>query len=195
MFEPSHEIMAHFVLRNLILQTHMRSHPVGLDVLIFGRTLRLLPFFMCANSEGSGETAQTLWIYLHQQRLIDENAYMYMESNLDTCSLFWLQLTDNLSPWKCRMQLEWMPSDTKRVFLKQHVTLKGVCPRAHKFCLGPQSRYRGKGTDCLGTYYLNTRSCGWGAYWKEATVGESSSWECVWIVISGWTKMKVQNFT
>ena len=26
--------------------------------LIFDRTLRLLPYFMCVNSEGSGETAQ-----------------------------------------------------------------------------------------------------------------------------------------
>ena len=31
-FEPSHEIMILFILRKLILQTHMRSHPVGLDV-------------------------------------------------------------------------------------------------------------------------------------------------------------------
>ena len=31
-FEPIHEIMAFFVLRNLILQTRMRSHRVGLDV-------------------------------------------------------------------------------------------------------------------------------------------------------------------
>ena len=31
-FEPAHEIMAFFVLRKLILQTRMRSHPVGLDV-------------------------------------------------------------------------------------------------------------------------------------------------------------------
>ena len=30
--EPSHEIMALFVLRKLTLQTRMRSHPVGLDV-------------------------------------------------------------------------------------------------------------------------------------------------------------------
>ena len=30
--EPAHEIMALIVLRNLILQTCMRSHPVGLDV-------------------------------------------------------------------------------------------------------------------------------------------------------------------
>ena len=30
--EPAHEIMARFVLRKLILQTRMRSHPVGLDV-------------------------------------------------------------------------------------------------------------------------------------------------------------------
>ena len=32
LYEPSHEIMALFVLRKLILQTRMRSHPVGLDV-------------------------------------------------------------------------------------------------------------------------------------------------------------------
>ena len=34
-FEPSHEIMALFVLCNLILQTRMRSHPVGLDIWFF----------------------------------------------------------------------------------------------------------------------------------------------------------------
>ena len=31
-FEPSHEIMALFDLHKLILQTRMRSHPMGLDV-------------------------------------------------------------------------------------------------------------------------------------------------------------------
>ena len=31
-FEPSHEIMVLFIFRKLILQTHMRSHLVGLDV-------------------------------------------------------------------------------------------------------------------------------------------------------------------
>ena len=31
-FEPTHEIMILFVLHKLILQKHMRSHPVGLDV-------------------------------------------------------------------------------------------------------------------------------------------------------------------
>ena len=30
--EPAHAIMVLFVLRKLILQTRMRSHPVGLDV-------------------------------------------------------------------------------------------------------------------------------------------------------------------
>ena len=30
--EPCHEVMVLFVLRKLILQTRMRSHPVGLDV-------------------------------------------------------------------------------------------------------------------------------------------------------------------
>ena len=33
--EPAHEIMALFVLHKLILQTRMRSHPVGLDVWFF----------------------------------------------------------------------------------------------------------------------------------------------------------------
>ena len=54
--EQSHEIMALFVLRKLILQTRMHSHPVELDVWVLS-DLRPLPFFMCANSEGSGETA------------------------------------------------------------------------------------------------------------------------------------------
>ena len=31
-FEPAYEIMSLFVLRKLILQTRMRSHPVGQDV-------------------------------------------------------------------------------------------------------------------------------------------------------------------
>ena len=32
LFEPAHEIMALFVLCNLILQSRMHSHPLGLDV-------------------------------------------------------------------------------------------------------------------------------------------------------------------
>ena len=52
LFEPAHEIMALFVLHKLILQMRMRSHPVGLDVWF------LIPYFMCANSEDSGETGQ-----------------------------------------------------------------------------------------------------------------------------------------
>ena len=56
-FEPSHEIMALFILRKLILQTHMSSHPVGLDVRCLVR-----PFvyfhISCTNSEGSGKTAR-----------------------------------------------------------------------------------------------------------------------------------------
>ena len=43
--------MALFVLRKPIVQTaRMHSHPVGLDV--------RFPYFMCANSECSGETAR-----------------------------------------------------------------------------------------------------------------------------------------
>ena len=49
--EPSHEIMALVILRKLILQMHMRSHPMGLDVWsLVGPS--------CTNSEGSGETAR-----------------------------------------------------------------------------------------------------------------------------------------
>ena len=54
-FYPIHEIMALFVLRKLILQTHMCSHPVRLDVSIL---VGPFVYFMCANSEGSGETAR-----------------------------------------------------------------------------------------------------------------------------------------
>ena len=57
-FEPAHEIMALFVPPKIILQTHMRSHQVGLDVWFFCLTFRLLPYFMCANSAGSDEAAR-----------------------------------------------------------------------------------------------------------------------------------------
>ena len=57
-YVPCHEIIVLFVLHKLILQMCMHSHPVGLDILIFSQTLCLLPYYMCANSEGSGETAQ-----------------------------------------------------------------------------------------------------------------------------------------
>ena len=60
--EPAHEIMALFILCKLILQTRMCSHPMGLDVWFFGRTLCLIPYFMCANSEGSGGTARACLI-------------------------------------------------------------------------------------------------------------------------------------
>ena len=63
--------MVLFVLRKLILKTRMRSHPVcmcvcgwvcvcvwGGQISYFWSTLRPLSYFMCANSEGSGETAR-----------------------------------------------------------------------------------------------------------------------------------------
>ena len=43
-FEPCHEIMALFVLRKLILQTQPSSRAT---CLIFGRTLRLFPYYVC----------------------------------------------------------------------------------------------------------------------------------------------------
>ena len=52
---PSHKIMALFFLHKLILQSRMHS---GARCLIFGQILHLLPYFMCANSKGSGETVR-----------------------------------------------------------------------------------------------------------------------------------------
>ena len=51
LFEPAHVIMVLFVLRKLILQMRMRSHPLGLDVWFFGGTLRLLSYFIVANAQ------------------------------------------------------------------------------------------------------------------------------------------------
>ena len=45
------------------LLTSMRIHPVGL-IFVFGRTLGLLLYLMCANSESSGETARLLVTYV-----------------------------------------------------------------------------------------------------------------------------------
>ena len=50
--------MALFVRRKLILQTRMLSHPMGLGVWFLVGPFRLLPYFMCTNSKGSGETAR-----------------------------------------------------------------------------------------------------------------------------------------
>ena len=59
-FEPSHEIMELFVLRKLILQTRMRSHPVGLDVRFLVGPFVYFHTQMCANGEGSGESLRRL---------------------------------------------------------------------------------------------------------------------------------------
>ena len=62
-YEPCHDIMVLFILRKLVLQTHSSNGHAqpssGARCLIFGQTFYLLPYFVCANSEGSGETA---WI-------------------------------------------------------------------------------------------------------------------------------------
>ena len=56
--EPSHEIMALFVLRKTHSSNGHAQPSRRARCLVFGRTLRLLPYFICANTEGSGETAQ-----------------------------------------------------------------------------------------------------------------------------------------
>ena len=43
----------------LFISSNTHAQPSsGARCLIFGPTLRLLPYFMCANSEGSGKTAR-----------------------------------------------------------------------------------------------------------------------------------------
>ena len=55
--EPSREIMVLFILRTHFSNAHAQPSSRA-RCLIFGRTHRLLPYFMCAISEGSGETAR-----------------------------------------------------------------------------------------------------------------------------------------
>ena len=50
--------MVLFVLRKLILQTRMRSHPVGLDVWFLAGPFVYFHTSMCTNREGSDETVQ-----------------------------------------------------------------------------------------------------------------------------------------
>ena len=57
-FEPSPEIMTPFVLRKRILSNTHAQPFCGARCLIFGRPLRLLPYFMCTNSEGSGDSSR-----------------------------------------------------------------------------------------------------------------------------------------
>ena len=56
--EPTHEIMALFVLRKHILQNAHAQPSSGARCLIFDRAFHLRPYFMYVNSEGSGETAR-----------------------------------------------------------------------------------------------------------------------------------------
>ena len=54
--EPTRGILA---LLSSVNSSNAHLHTSnGARCLIFGRTLCLLPYFMCANSEGSGETAR-----------------------------------------------------------------------------------------------------------------------------------------
>ena len=52
--QPSHEILWYF----LSCVNSFFKHASGARYLIFDRTLRLLPNFMCANNEDTGETAR-----------------------------------------------------------------------------------------------------------------------------------------
>ena len=59
--------------------------------MIFGRTLRLLPYFMCANREGSGETARMCTII------------SWAGSNYVTGDTFWHHLPWQTSWWSIRI--------------------------------------------------------------------------------------------
>ena len=84
--EPAHEIMVLFVFRKFILQTHAQPSS-GDRCPNFGRTLRLLSYFMCANSEGSGETARMRrFAWALAGRLCDK--YYNIMSWLNCCYFF-----------------------------------------------------------------------------------------------------------
>ena len=75
----------------------MPSHPVGLEVWFFGRTLRLLLYFMGANSEGSGETARIrrlAWAFAG--RLRDKNHSLICWLIWHDLFCFLLQYTGNV---------------------------------------------------------------------------------------------------
>ena len=55
-YGPAHEIMVLFILRKLHSSNEHAQPSSGASCLIFGRTLHLLPYFMCVNSKGSGKT-------------------------------------------------------------------------------------------------------------------------------------------
>ena len=60
----------------------------AIQCLIFGRTFRLLPYFMCVNSEGSGETAQMrrlAWAFAG--RLYDKYHNLMMWLNYTECHI------------------------------------------------------------------------------------------------------------
>ena len=72
----------------------------GARCLIFGQTLCLLPYFMCANSEGPGETAQMCRLaWAFAGRLCDKyhNLMSWLKRQFN------LSVNDCLSIFKCRI--------------------------------------------------------------------------------------------
>ena len=56
--ETTHDIMALIALQKTQSSNTHAQQSTGASCLIFSQVLRLLLFFMCANSKGSGETVQ-----------------------------------------------------------------------------------------------------------------------------------------
>ena len=82
-FEPAHEIMTLFVLRTHSSNAHAQPFS-GARCQMFGRTLRLLPYFMCANSEGSGNNAwMRMLAWAFAGRLCDKYYNLIIMHNAD----------------------------------------------------------------------------------------------------------------
>ena len=97
--EPSDEIM---VLRKLIFQTCMHSHPMGLNVQFLVWTLRLLPYLTCANSEGSGKTVQMRRRARAFPRWSNSNEhpqYMFLQKPVENYSLIIIKYPPYLFQW------------------------------------------------------------------------------------------------
>ena len=71
---------------NSFFKAHAQSSS-GARCLMFGRTLHLLPYFMCANSEGSGETARMRRLaFAFAGRLCDKYHNLMSKLNFDFIS-------------------------------------------------------------------------------------------------------------
>ena len=90
--EPSHEIMELFVLRKLIVQTRMRSHPVGLDVRFLVRP------FVYFHTCGTARMRRLVWAFAGRLCYKYHNLMSWLKSSFTTWEIW-----DCTQKSSCRM--------------------------------------------------------------------------------------------